>query len=73
MTRIAAVLLALAALFLGGCGYNDMQRSDEQVKAAWSLLQDTGRLLNGLIRSLGDNNQQLTIKEQTEEYQIPDL
>jgi LemA protein len=25
-----------AALSLGGCGYNDFQRLDEQVKAAWS-------------------------------------
>ncbi len=30
-------LLAIAAaLSLGGCGYNDFQRLDEQVKAAWS-------------------------------------
>ena len=30
-------LLALVvALSLGGCGYNDFQRLDEQVKAAWS-------------------------------------
>ena len=30
-------LLALAlALSVGGCGYNDFQRLDEQVKAAWS-------------------------------------
>jgi LemA protein len=30
-------LLALTALLsLGGCGYNDFQRLDEQVKAAWS-------------------------------------
>jgi LemA protein len=30
-------LLALvAALSLGGCGYNDFQRLDEQVKASWS-------------------------------------
>jgi LemA protein len=36
MKRIAALLLALATVFLGGCGYNDMQRSDEQVKAAWA-------------------------------------
>jgi LemA protein len=29
--------LAIAAAFaLGGCGYNDFQRLDEQVKAAWS-------------------------------------
>jgi len=27
---------ALAALVLSGCGYNDLQRGDEQIKAAWS-------------------------------------
>ena len=36
MKTTVVLLLALAALALGGCGYNDMQRSDEQVKAAWS-------------------------------------
>jgi len=36
MKRIALFLLATATLLLGGCGYNDMQRSDEQVKAAWA-------------------------------------
>ena len=35
--RIAAVLLTAASvLSLGGCGYNDFQRLDEQVKAGWS-------------------------------------
>jgi len=28
--------MALATLLLSGCGYNDIQRLDEQVKAAWS-------------------------------------
>src|SRR5689334_24531292 len=32
---LAALLLA-SMLGLGGCGYNDFQRLDEQVKAAWS-------------------------------------
>jgi LemA protein len=36
MKRTVVLLLALATLALGGCGYNDMQRSDEQVKAAWA-------------------------------------
>jgi len=36
MKTIALFLLAAATLALGGCGYNDMQRSDEQVKAAWA-------------------------------------
>jgi LemA protein len=36
MTRYATLLCACAALLLGGCGYNTLQSSDEQVKAAWS-------------------------------------
>jgi LemA protein len=32
----AAALALMAALLLGGCGYNDFQRLDEQVKASWS-------------------------------------
>jgi len=31
-----ALLVCAGALGLGGCGYNDFQRLDEQVKAAWS-------------------------------------
>lgn len=35
--RVALWLTAIAAaLALGGCGYNDFQRLDEQTKAAWS-------------------------------------
>jgi LemA protein len=30
------LLILVAALTLGGCGYNDFQRLDEQTKAAWS-------------------------------------
>jgi LemA protein len=33
---IGLVMLALAAMGLSGCGYNDFQRLDEQVKAGWS-------------------------------------
>jgi LemA protein len=35
-TRWHWLLALVAALFLSGCGYNDFQRLDEQVKAAWS-------------------------------------
>jgi LemA protein len=31
-----ALLVLAATLGLGGCGYNDFQRLDEQVKASWS-------------------------------------
>jgi LemA protein len=33
---LAALLAAVAMLTLGGCGYNDLQRQDEGIKAAWS-------------------------------------
>ena len=37
LRRFALVALTLVAgLGLGGCGYNDFQRLDEGVKAAWS-------------------------------------
>jgi LemA protein len=36
-TRLRSVLIGLlAALALSGCGYNDFQRLDEEVKAGWS-------------------------------------
>ena len=36
--RTAAGLMAAAtvAILLSGCGYNTLQRQDEQIKAAWS-------------------------------------
>jgi LemA protein len=34
--KLAVLLAAVAALSLAGCGYNDLQRQDEGVKAAWS-------------------------------------
>ena len=36
MRTMLAAVLAVAALALSGCGYNDIQRDDEQIKASWS-------------------------------------
>jgi LemA protein len=36
MRRAWLLAAALAALLLQGCGYNELQRGDEQIKAAWS-------------------------------------
>ena len=37
MTRLFAALVTLvAALALGGCGYNTLQSTDEQIKASWA-------------------------------------
>jgi LemA protein len=36
MKRILAILAVAAAAMLSGCGYNEIQRADEGVNAAWS-------------------------------------
>ena len=33
---LTALIAVVATLALGGCGYNDLQRQDEGIKAAWS-------------------------------------
>ena len=34
--KFAGLIAVFAALALGGCGYNDLQRQDEGIKASWS-------------------------------------
>jgi LemA protein len=36
MRRLIGLIAIAATLLLGGCGYNDLQRQDEGIKAAWS-------------------------------------
>jgi LemA protein len=36
LRTLGVVLAAIITMTLGGCGYNDLQRQDEGVKAAWS-------------------------------------
>jgi LemA protein len=36
MTRLTTLVLLAAATLLGGCGYNTLQTTDEQVNAAWA-------------------------------------
>lgn len=36
LRRWGFLLLVLPALFLSGCGYNDLQSTDEQIKASWA-------------------------------------
>ena len=36
LRKLAALLAAVAAMSLAGCGYNDLQRQDEGIKGAWS-------------------------------------
>ena len=34
--KLATLVIVAAAIMLSGCGYNDIQRADEAVKAGWS-------------------------------------
>ncbi len=36
MKRIYLALMVLLTLALGGCGYNDLQSKDQQIKASWA-------------------------------------
>ena len=36
MKKLWAAIVAIAAVAVSGCGYNDIQRQDEGVTAAWS-------------------------------------
>jgi LemA protein len=52
MKKLWAVLAAVAALALGGCGYNDIQRADEGVNAAWSEVTNQYQRRADLIPNL---------------------
>ncbi len=51
-TRTTALLTLLATLLLSGCGYNDLQTSDEDVKAAWSEVVNQYKRRADLIPNL---------------------
>ena len=53
MKRIAGIALLLAALLsLSGCGYNQLQSLDEQVKASWSEVLNQYQRRNDLVPNL---------------------
>ena len=52
MRKLLWLLPILAALSLSGCGYNDFQTKDEQVKAAWSEVLNQYKRRADLIPNL---------------------
>jgi LemA protein len=56
MRKFLTVLAALAALSLGGCGYNAIQQNDEAVKSGWSEVvnqyQRRADLIPNLVNSV---------------------
>jgi LemA protein len=52
MKRLLALIIAAATLSLGGCGYNTLQRTDEQIKAAWAEVINQYQRRSDLIPNL---------------------
>ena len=52
MRRILTAFALAGALVLSGCGYNDFQTKDEQVKAAWSEVVNQYKRRADLIPNL---------------------
>jgi LemA protein len=52
MRRILAMTLAAATLSLAGCGYNTLQSTDEQIKAAWAEVVNQYQRRSDLIPNL---------------------
>jgi len=64
MRRLSALLFACTALLLGGCGYNQLQSSDEQVKAAWAEVVNQYQRRADLIPNLVNTVKGFAAQEQ---------
>ena len=50
--KLGIALAALMAMTLGGCGYNDLQRQDEGIKASWSEVVNQYQRRSDLVPNL---------------------
>src|SRR5260370_30953856 len=64
MRKLLAALVVLATAGLAGCGYNDIQRSDEQVKSAWAEVLNQYQLRADLIPNLVNTVKGIMAQEQ---------
>ncbi len=64
MRKLALVMMAFAAALLGGCGYNDIQRGDEAVKAAWSEVLNQYQRRADLVPNLVETVKGFAAQEQ---------
>src|ERR1700751_3090874 len=65
MRRIAALCVAVLVLSLSGCGYNDLQRQDEGIKAAWAEVVNQYQRRADLIPNLVNTVKGYAAQEQT--------
>jgi LemA protein len=64
MRKTLAAFLVLVAAGLSGCGYNDIQRTDEQVKSAWSEVLNQYQRRADLIPNLVNTVKGFAAQEQ---------
>src|SRR6201994_2836010 len=65
MGKFALGLVAVAGLFLSGCGYNTIQTTDEQTKAAWAEVLNQYQRRADLIPNLVKTVQGYAAQEST--------
>ncbi len=64
MRKLQGAIAILLLLLLSGCGYNDIQRGDEQVKAAWSEVLNQYQRRNDLVPNLVNTVKGFAAQEQ---------
>jgi len=64
MRKLWTAIIVLAAAALSGCGYNDIQRADEQVKSAWSEVLNQYQRRADLIPNLVNTVKGIMAQEQ---------
>ena len=72
MRSILAIALAAITLSLSGCGYNDMQRGDEQIKASWSEVLNQYQRRADLVPNLVNTVKGFAAQEQQVLTQVTD-
>jgi LemA protein len=65
MRKIALLCAALLTLALSGCGYNDLQRQDEGIKASWSEVLNQYQRRADLVPNLVNTVRGYAAQEQT--------
>ena len=64
MNRFLMAVVAVATLLLSGCGYNTLQRTDEQIKAAWAEVLNQYQRRSDLIPNLVNTVKGFAAQEQ---------
>jgi LemA protein len=73
MRKLWAVFLVVVAAGLSGCGYNDIQRADEQVKSAWSEVLNQYQRRNDLVPNLVNTVKGFAAQEQQVLTQVTEM